>query len=534
MADRRQLGAFYTPDIVADFLADRMVRQDDERILEPSFGDGAFLRAILRRSAARRLSRVRLYGIEIDERTYAATPERTGGAGTELDLRCQDFLSLAPFPVDAALGNPPYVRLRNLPTEQRERAVEAARAVLGTPMDPSGSVWMPFVLHCLRFLARGGRMAFVLPYEMTYVRYARPLWTILGERFGRLTALRVRERIFPTILQEVLLLLADDYGTSGGSVAFRAYDTVRDLLAERPVRTEDIPTGKIAEGRRVFSQALLAPELRVLLNGRLRERTEPIRRQVRFHTGYVTGDKRFFHPSDDDIRQFDLPERHLYPTLTETRSLKGAGLSTSTLSERKQARLFLPDPTDLTDGERDYVSLGEENGVSERYKCRIRVPWFVVPGIRVPDIVLSVFSERPVLMTNNARLLASNSLLCGFLLAGNGNELAARWYTSLTLLQCEIEVHALGGGVLVLIPGETGNIRVPARIECDPVHLETIDRALRAGAISLAYGAGDRAVLERQLGLSPAETDLIREGVATLTAWRTASRTGRRDSEAEV
>ena len=53
-------------------------------------------------------------------------------------------------------------------------------------MDPSGSLWMPFLLHAMRFLSIGGRLSFVLPYEFTYVRYARPLWGMLRDKFGSL------------------------------------------------------------------------------------------------------------------------------------------------------------------------------------------------------------------------------------------------------------------------------------------------------------------------------------------------------------
>ena len=32
------------------------------------------------------------------------------------------------------------------------------------------------------------------------------------------------------------------------------------------------------------------------------------------------------------------------------------------------------------------------------------------------------------------------------------------------LLQCELEVHSLGGGVLVVVPREAGNIRIPRQV----------------------------------------------------------------------
>ena len=71
-----------------------------------------------------------------------------------------DFLAIQPFPVDVAIGNPPYVRLRHLPQAETKRARAAGERVLGSPMGPDGSLWMPFVLHAAEFLVPGGRMAF--------------------------------------------------------------------------------------------------------------------------------------------------------------------------------------------------------------------------------------------------------------------------------------------------------------------------------------------------------------------------------------
>ena len=116
---RQLLGAYYTPESAADFLADWAVRRNGERLLEPSFGDGIFLRAVAASALRENFTALHLSGIEIDTEA-AARLDQTGFAG--FDLRCADFLRVAPFPVQAVVGNPPYVRLRQLTTEQQSHA----------------------------------------------------------------------------------------------------------------------------------------------------------------------------------------------------------------------------------------------------------------------------------------------------------------------------------------------------------------------------------------------------------------------------
>jgi hypothetical protein len=126
-------------------------------------------------------------------------------------------------------------------------------------------------------------------------------------------------------------------------------------------------------------------------------------------------------------------------------------------------------------------------------------------------------------MVNDAGTYASNSLLCGYLRDGaDAARVAASWYTSLTLLECELRIHSLGGGVLIIIPGEADKVRLPSA--GGTAHLAEVDVALRTGDIASAYSVGDRHVLRAGAGLSGAEVELLREGVHQLRRWRERAR----------
>ena len=138
--------------------------------------------------------------------------------------------------------------------------------------------------------------------------------------------------------------------------------------------------------------------------------------------------------------------------MVASRELGGVGLRTSAIALNDLRRLFYPNES-LTQPERRYILQGEREGIDTGYKCQSRNPWYRVPDVRVPDVLLSVFREVPALVANDGALVASNSILCGFLRAGyTAEQLIAAWYTSLTLLYCELRVHSLGGGVLVCNP----------------------------------------------------------------------------------
>jgi len=524
---QRRLGAYYTSADAAGAMARWVLAGGARTALEPSFGDGAFLRALAEGGDAR------VYGAELNRAAFAAAI--AGGHIKENDAFGDDFLAWSPPTVDAVIGNPPYVRLRHLPAEQQERAVAVAAAALPEGMQSSGSVWMAFVLHAASALRVGGRMALVLPFELTHVRYARPLWRWLGSAFGALHLMRVRERLFPELLQDVVVLFAADRGGSTATVGFEALDTVAAFVRATPNVATVTPAGlsdsawarvsieALLAGERGFMQALLPVPVQDALAS-VASLTVPVRDLCTFHIGYVSADKAFFHPDTATVARFSLPPASLLPTITSSRQVQR--LWTSAIASERQ--LFLPGDAlsaRLSPADAAYVAHGESLGVHQRYKCRNREPWFCVPDVRVPDVVLSVFSERPVLAINDAGYVATNSLLCGFLTGGASTAFAAAWYTSLTLLGLELQVHALGGGVMVVVPGEASRVRV-ARVAAVPDgHIERLTAALAAGDVAGAYALGDDAILRRVLGVSDETVAALQEGVRVLSRWR-----GRRES----
>jgi hypothetical protein len=517
------LGAYYTADLATEFMARWAIRTSQDRVLEPCFGDGAFLKAVIRMSLERGFDQVKVFGVEMAEAAFRDAV--AGGTILLADATMDDFLKTRPFPVDVVIGNPPYVRLRHLPASQAARAMRIACEALGEPMKSSGSLWMPFVLHAIQFLVVGGRLAFVLPYDMTYVRYARPLWHYFGKRFSSLQVLRIHERLFPDIMQDVVILCADGFGGTTNTVRFSAFERKVDFISGNSSADEELALSAIVNGARPFVRALLPNDLRELLDDRLEKATYPIREVCSFNIGYVSAHKTFFHPPQSVIDKFRIPDSSLRPTVTSSRQLSGVGVLTSSIDRASQEFLFRPLGKPST-AEQRYIQHGEDLGVDRRYKCRNREPWYKVPDVRVPDLILSVFGERPIMLLNDGRLVATNSLLCGFMRRGSPESLLEAWYTSLAHLYCELHVHSLGGGVFVLVPRETGDIRVPRFQALPEKYLSDLHSVVRRFGTEKAYSFGDETILKGKLGLNDRDLDVIRQGVIQLRRWRAPNGNG--------
>ena len=132
-------------------------------------------------------------------------------AGHDVQVQVGDFFLVTPTGTyNAVVGNPPYIRYQDFSGAARARSREAALRA-GVPLTGLASSWAAFTVHAALFLRVGGRLGLVLPAELLTVNYAAEVRRFLMERFARVRLVLFTERVFPGVLEEVVLLLADGY-----------------------------------------------------------------------------------------------------------------------------------------------------------------------------------------------------------------------------------------------------------------------------------------------------------------------------------
>jgi adenine-specific DNA-methyltransferase len=195
---QKEAGAYYTPDPVVRSLLQWAVRDDEDRLLDPSCGDGRFIAG--HRNA-----------VGIEQNTLA-TQTAISRAPWALVHEGEFFSWAAETPerFDCAAGNPPFIRYQTFKGETRTRAI-ALCAGLGANFSGLASSWAPFLVGAASLLKPGGRMAFVVPAEIGHAPYAAPLLEYLLDRFCIVHLVAVRDKLFPDLSEDCWLLYADGF-----------------------------------------------------------------------------------------------------------------------------------------------------------------------------------------------------------------------------------------------------------------------------------------------------------------------------------
>lgn len=476
----KEKGAYYTPDEVVRSLLHWVVRGPEDRLLDPSCGDGRFI-----------AGHPRSVGIEQDLNAVAVAMRRAPGAF----IHEGDFFAWAGSTekrFECAAGNPPFIRYQRFKGPVRERALDLC-AALGARFSALSSSWPLFLVVTAHLLRRGGRMAFVVPAEIGHAPYSAPLIEYLAERFDDLRIIAVRNKIFPGLSEDCWLLYADGKGGSTMEIGFSILDRFGYRDAPPPVTTRVALSAWRTVWNRRLRPFVMSKTGRDLYE-RLARDAGSLRlgALARINIGYVSGANDFFHLRLSEARKLGIPDTCLQTTVRNAGALPPDRVDASTVrrwhrEDRQTLLLRLGKNRELPGPVRAYLDTAWAREVSGRYKCRTRDPWYVVPDIKIPDYFLSYMSGRRVLLVQNAARCACTNALHAVRLKDRMAlpRVRAARHSLVFQLSCEIEGHPLGGGMLKLEPREACNILIPGE--------DALDRA---------------------------DIRIVRDGIAALQSWR--------------
>ncbi len=474
-------GAFYTPSEITRFLSLWAVRGSSDTVLEPSAGDGAFLLAVAERfadlSPERRAGRI--VGIERE----GLEAEKSRQLVPDAEVREADFFDLDPDVAGrftAVIGNPPYVRYHGFRGIDRSKALARAEAQ-GIQLTGLASSWAHFVVHASAFVEDGGRLALVLPAELLHTDYAAPVRTLLARRFQSVTVVAFDRAAFRTAQVDAVLLLASNDEPKG----FRVI-RVRDVEALIALDIAIGPTARVAPNRWSGSVDREAGDIyeEVIAGGA----ATSLGTFAHVDIGFVSGANDFFVLSPDVAAERGIPKHLLTPAVRRPSDVPGLYLRGG------DARwlLNLAGNPELDAATRRYLETGVRSGISQRYKCRSRTPWYAVPlPKRMPDAFLPYMMHLGPRLIVNTKGARNSNLLHGVALkegAPPAAALAVAMASSLTLLSAEIEGRAYGGGVLKLETKEAERLLVPGFSKPEDLIslLPDVDELVRTGKIEHA------------------------------------------------
>jgi adenine-specific DNA-methyltransferase len=493
---RKQLGQFFTPPPVAEFMARWIVGATGcQSILDPAIGLGAFFRAIIKLD---RKNKYKFTGYDIDP-TVLAEAERLfqGLPGVNVELKNEDYLfNDWRGRYDAIICNPPYFKFQSY--KNRAAILKEFRERLGLSLSGMTNIYTMFILKSVHQLTRGGRAAYIVPSEFLNSDYG----TAVKKRLLEDGALRyvvlfdTSENVFSDALTTCsILLFANDRFER---VKFINVGKVQGLGALSK-RLQDYPD-EMGRGRAVDYSGL-DPDVkwRAYYQDQNREKYRnlvPLATYAKVVRGIATGDNDYFTFDEKKKTKYAIGDKHLLPCLTKAAQAPASFFTQADFDELRMrgGRVFLFNAGDLSDkAVRRYIARGEQSGASSRYLTRHRRPWHALENRPPAPLLVTVFNRAgPRFVRNEAgvrNLTCFHSVYLNMLALSRIDILTAYFLTGVARNIIDDNRREYGGGLNKFEPNDLNGARV--------VDLDAIDGTAES-AIREAYEIYRRSVLRSE------------------------------------
>ncbi len=385
--ERRNLGQFFTPQPIVDVMIEWVREQTPAQIVDAGCGTGRFAVA-----AARAMPDIPVLAIDSDPVATLVCRARVSELGLDkITVHCGDFLrEPLPLPLPgsrtAYVGNPPYVRHHRLSPELKSWAAQVCRE-LGVKFSKLAGLHAYFFLATALHARPGDIGCYITSAEWLDVNYGACMRQLLGDQLGLLSV---------SVLEDSRTAF-NDAMTSAAITCFQ--------VGQKP---STVSFSKVEE----FTDAGGAPEALQISVDRLDGRWSPLLRTdldspkdglarlgdlVSVHRGVATGANKFFVMPPGEAEILGLA-RFAKPVVSASRQILGC---CGVLSSRSLDRIILL-PREL-DGlpaiDREavdrFLADGKVAGVTERYLCRHRNPWWWLGPLRSAPIIASYMARRP-------------------------------------------------------------------------------------------------------------------------------------------
>jgi adenine-specific DNA-methyltransferase len=511
--DKKKTGSYYTPDYLADFISKRVLSYFNKRsrisILEPSVGDGAFIEA-LKNVGNNNLS-IKLTALEINPDELIKASKKWNKRNSKFE--CIDFLKFQPENLfSAIIGNPPYIKKNRLTNEQIEisKIIHKKNNLLGKA---TKNIWTTFLVKSIFHLSKNGILAFILPSELLQVKFAEEIREFLKRKFERIEIFTFNDLMFECKGQDTIILFAYKQAIEKGEF-FTNIKSKEELGNKSFVLKQN---NLLIESKIKWTHHFLSSdELTFLYNFKKQLKTTNF--YSKSSPGIVTAANKFFIINKETEKKYKL-SKYTQPIIQKGLYVNGSVVFSENDFKSLESANYPTKLLQLNNNEkispnlRKYLLIGENLGIPNRYKCKHRNNWYVIPNIALKP--KAFFFKRshlfPKLLKNNSDAFVTDSAYK--IQMNSGYDLSSfiySFYNTLTLIFSEIEGRYYGGGVLELTPSEFKKLPIPYTNISDNQFVNFTSDFENKENIEQILSQNDVKILNPILGINNNELDKLK------------------------
>ncbi len=449
MKNQKSNGIYYTPSLLAEYLAKPLIQNENQTILDPSYGEGALLLAAERVfNQVSNSTTLKLYGC--DTKPVNGLLEHLPKA----NLHEIDFFD---FPLSkifhTILMNPPYVRhkIQNLKKLDNYRKTIPPLKILNNNAD----LWAMFLVKAVLHLKQNGNLGAILPYAFLQADYAKPLRKWLSEIFRDIKVVALNGKYFEDTSERIVVLWLKGYGEKSKTIKIASSQRIDSKIIFSKLSIDNWISDKVHYSNSKTIQFLLA-----------KYKSEfgftDFTRHADVKIGVVTGAVDYFIKSRLEATNIGFNSSRLKPILTAADEFPEY-----ILHGKKNLKVLISLKTNDHLKFRKYIKEGVDGKYNQRSHSKLREPWYAVKIGRMPDAFFHYrITKLPYLLPNIYKVQCTNSIHRIYFKKITSTEkkwIMVSMLSSPCQLSIEVNSKIYGNGVLKIEPKSLKNSLIVRR-----------------------------------------------------------------------
>ena len=391
---RRRFGQFFTPRSVADLMVSWVLGSKPKSVLDPAFGLGVFFDSFLENT---RSDQCEYQAYEIDENiiSYFQPP-----SNIPFRLRLADYCVSDSGRFDGIVCNPPYMRFQKF--MNRRDVVPLVEKNAGVKLAGYTNMASVFLIKSIKELNKGGRLAYIMPFEFFNTGYGTEVKRKLMEDglLKQVIFFLNEKDIFPDAVTTVCVLLCSKDGARDPISITRVegFEELSDLNEPIGCFQHVLPREALPFNRK-WSPIISS----------LYENIDAVAGSAKiyeyggFSRGIATGANAFFSLNREKIRTWGLGGNYRKCITKSPQVKKLVFTETDFIKlEKSGAPIYCLD-VKKRHGRKaaNYIRYGQSLGFHERYLARNRAPWYRLEARDPAPILVGVFNRGKVKVVRN-------------------------------------------------------------------------------------------------------------------------------------
>jgi len=389
----KALGQFFTPDNIASFMAKWVCYKNPKTILDPGLGH-----CILLDYCHLYSKQSILYGYDIDESIPDYVKENVN---YKIDLKLEDYLMRWGDKYDGIICNPPYNKFQTI--KNRNELISIFEDKIGIKLSGYTNILGYFLVKSISELNKGGRSAYIIPYEFLNTGYGSVIKKYLLDEKILTSIIKFdnSKNVFDDAVTTTCILLMEK----------NAHDSVSFINIKDAIDLETIDFSTImSQGKNRKYSSLDSTEkwLKYFDDDDkqpvIQDNLTSLSKIGKVMRGIATGDNDYFSLSKSKIVKHGISDSCLIPCICKSSDITELVITKDyfeTLVEKDKKTFLFNGCNVQTDEDRKYIEYGIEKGTHMKYLTSHRKPWYLIENKKNAPILITVFNRDGLKVVRN-------------------------------------------------------------------------------------------------------------------------------------